>query len=475
MYSNSNSQPYLHKVVLSVTSHLRQEINQICQESINWDSFYRTHAISSEEIGLLVSYDGASVGQRNKLLQSNGFIIASVLYGIIWYENSGIVLKYALSLIHNMLEVNLENANLFYVYAIEKRTTMWRPYYRLLNNEDPFIMHVSGVIVTQLALWEQNLMEVESMKFFLSWLLSRLKEKKLRYQHDNIRCLQMLLQRYEYRSVFDTVDGVSFIIDLLRHRNNSQIQYQLIFCVWVLTFNKEIAAKDVMTNTAIKLLAEGLKDSAKVKVIRITLAVYTNLLTKPDDPAIIKQNCNVMIGCRLLKQLNLLVKQKFVDEELVADLSFLVDYLRSRVEEFSSFDLYVSELMSGELRWSPAHKSSDFWIKNVQKLNENNYALLRVLIEHLDDAGNPKVLSIACFDIGQYVQYYPPGKKIIEQLGAKNIVMSFLQHSDPSVRYEALITVQKILVHNLGWLQSIEEEESTNQRDDDDDENSEEP
>lgn len=216
-------------------------------------------------------------------------------------------------------------------------------------------------------------------------------------------------------------------------------------------------------------MADGLKDSAKVKVVRITLAVYRNLLTKPEDPAVIKQNCNVMIGCRLLKHLHVLVKQKFTDEELGSDLSFLVDFLKNTLEEFSSFDLYVSELLSGELRWSPPHKSSDFWTKNVTRLNENNFALLRVLIEHLKDNRNSKVLSIACFDIGQYVQYYPPGKSIIELLGAKNIVMGLLQHNDPSVKYEALITVQKIMVHNLGWFQEEEDEtEITNQREDDD-------
>ena len=67
------------------------------------------------------------------------------------------------------------------------------------------------------------------------------------FQEDNLRCLQTLMQRNEYRAVFDMVDGVSFIVDLLRHRNNFQIQYQLIFCVWLLTFNKDIASKEVMT------------------------------------------------------------------------------------------------------------------------------------------------------------------------------------------------------------------------------------
>lgn len=37
---------------------------------------------------------------------------------------------------------------------------------------------------------------------------------------------------------------------------------------------------------------------------------------------------------------------------------------------------------------------------------------------------------------------------VIEQLGAKHLVMQYLTHEDPNVRYEALIAVQKLMVHN---------------------------
>jgi len=37
---------------------------------------------------------------------------------------------------------------------------------------------------------------------------------------------------------------------------------------------------------------------------------------------------------------------------------------------------------------------------------------------------------------------------IIEQLGGKQRVMQLLGHEDPNVRYEALLAVQKLMVHN---------------------------
>ena len=38
--------------------------------------------------------------------------------------------------------------------------------------------------------------------------------------------------------------------------------------------------------------------------------------------------------------------------------------------------------------------------------------------------------------------------RVVEQLGGKQLVMSQLSHEDPNVRYEALLAVQKLMVHN---------------------------
>jgi V-type H+-transporting ATPase subunit H len=37
---------------------------------------------------------------------------------------------------------------------------------------------------------------------------------------------------------------------------------------------------------------------------------------------------------------------------------------------------------------------------------------------------------------------------VIEQLGGKQLVMQLLGHEDPNVRYEALLAVQTLMVHN---------------------------
>jgi len=44
--------------------------------------------------------------------------------------------------------------------------------------------------------------------------------------------------------------------------------------------------------------------------------------------------------------------------------------------------------------------------------------------------------------------YYLIFYSIIEQLGGKQLVMQLLSHDDANVRYEALLAVQKLMVHN---------------------------
>lgn len=111
-----------------------------------------------------------------------------------------------------------------------------------------------------------------------------------------------MLRIDEYRFAFVSVDGISTLISVLSGRVNFQVQYQLIFCIWVLTFNPLLAekmnkyvllyyyilyncifnnyyGKNIFINfnfrfSVIPILADILSDSVKEKVTRIILAVF---------------------------------------------------------------------------------------------------------------------------------------------------------------------------------------------------------
>merc|ERR1712241_1062041 len=166
----------------------------------------------------------------------------------------------------------------------------------------------------------------------------------------------------------------------------------------------------------------------KEKVSRIILAVFRNLIEKPEDNEVKKENCISMVQCKVLKQLELLEQRKFDDEDIIEDIEFLNEKLNASVQDLSSFDEYITEVKSGRLEWSPVHRSERFWRENAHHLSDKNYELLKILITLLETVKDPLVLSVACFDLGEYVRHYSRGK---------TMVMTLLSHTDPNVRYEA--------------------------------------
>jgi V-type H+-transporting ATPase subunit H len=113
-----------------------------------------------------------------------------------------------------------------------------------------------------------------------------------------------------------------------------------------------------------------------------------------------------------------------------------------------SFEEYAGELRSGKLEWSPMHRSEVFWKQNAQRLNEQNYELLRILARLLSSSLDPTVLAVAAHDVGEYVSAYPRGKRIIQELGAKQRIMELMTNDNTTVRYEALLSTQKFMVNN---------------------------
>lgn len=88
------------------------------------------------------------------------------------------------------------------------------------------------------------------------------------------------------------------------------------------------------------------------------------------------------------------------------------------------------------------HLSEQFWKQNASNLNDKDYELLRILSRLLSTSTSVTVLAVAAHDIGQYVKHWPEGRKIVQDIGAKNQIMELMTHEDADVRYQALLSVQ---------------------------------
>ncbi|CAG9564701.1 unnamed protein product [Danaus chrysippus] len=431
--------------MIAATSVLQIRASEIRQSQINWQSYLQSQMITQRDHDFIVNLDQR--GQKD-LPDRNPEGCADVFLNLVAHISKDNTIQYVLVLIDDILS---EDKSRVKIFRNARHGNVWQPFLSLLNRQDEFVQHMSSRIIAKLACWHPQLMEKSDLHHYLSWLKDELKMNNNDYIQSVARCLQMMLRVDEYRFAFLSVDGISTLLSILASRVNFQVQYQLVFCLWVLTFNPLLAEKMNKFN-AIPILADILSDSVKEKVTRIVLAVFRNLIEKPEDQQVAKEHCIAMVQCKVLKQLSILEQKRSDDEDIMNDVDFLNERLQASVQDLSSFDQYATEVKSGRLEWSPVHKSAKFWRENAARLNERGQELLRTLVHLLEKSRDPVVLAVACYDVGEYVRHYPRGKHIIEQLGGKQRVMYLLSHEDPNVRYEALLAVQKLMVHNWEYL-----------------------
>lgn len=99
-----------------------------------------------------------------------------------------------------------------------------------------------------------------------------------------------------------------------------------IFKCWTLNFF-------CLRFNVIPILTDILSDSVKEKVSRIILAVFRNLIEKPEDSDISKEHCIAMVQCKVLKQLSILEQRKFDDEDICSDVVYLNEKLQASVQD----------------------------------------------------------------------------------------------------------------------------------------------
>lgn len=223
------------------------------------------------------------------------------------------------------------------------------------------------------------------------------------------------------------------------------MQYNVIFAIWIISFDKKASRLIQEKYGVIATLMEILKVSVKEKIIRVSIAALRNFLSHCQDLAL-----PIFIGGKLLDFLENLDEKKVLDEETSADVLFLRESLLSAYQKLNSFEEYAAELKSGRLTWSPPHKSDIFWKENAPRLAEHDFDLLKILSRCIEDTTDFTVVAIAANDLGMYVANHILGRRNLEILGIKPKMMVLLAHKDPEVRFQALSAMQKFVKNSWG-------------------------
>ncbi|KJH52098.1 v-ATPase subunit H [Dictyocaulus viviparus] len=405
--------------MINATSRLQLEAAEVRATKPSWGSYLRSQMIPQEDYNFISAYEAAKTKEERDVVlaanDANGQAVKTIV-NLITNVAKDQNVRYVLTLLDDMLQEDKNRVEIFHNAAKRQKRTVWSWFLGILQRQDNFIVNQAN-----------------------------------EYMNTTARCLQMMLRIDPYRHAFMEADGIQSIVAALGGKTNFQLQYQLVFALWCLTFNPDIARRAPALGV-IQALGDILSESSKEKVIRIIMATFSNILKKVEEREIKKEAALQMVQCKTLKTLELMDAKKYDDTELEEDIEFLSEQLHLSVQDLSSFDEYCSEVRSGRLQWSPVHKSDKFWRENAPRFNEKNFELVKILIRLLETSQDPLILCVAAHDIGEYVRHYPRGKVVIEQYQGKQAVMRLLTAEDPNVRYHALLAVQKLMVHNWEYL-----------------------
>lgn len=441
--------------MINATSRLQLEAAEVRANKPSWGSYFRSQMIPQEDYNFITAYESAkSKEERDQVLAANDANgqAAKTIVNLITQVAKDQNVRYVLTLFDDMLQEEKSRVEIFHAAAQRQKRTVWSQFIGILQRQDNFIVNQMSSIIAKLACFGSARMEGQELNYYFSFLKDQLKNSASNdYMNTTARCLQMMLRHDEYRHVFVESDGVQALVAALNGKTNFQLQYQLIFAVWCLTFNEDIARK-TPTLGVIQALGDILAESTKEKVIRIILATFVNILNKVGEREIKREAALQMVQCKTLKTLELMDAKKYDDPDLEEDVKFLNDELMSSVHDLSSYDEYYTEVRSGRLTWSPVHKSDKFWRENAPRFNDKQFEVIKILIKLLETSNDPLILCVAAHDIGEYVRHYPRGKTVVEQYQGKQAVMRLLSAEDPNVRYHALLAVQKLMVHNWEYL-----------------------
>uniref|UniRef100_A0A914R5M3 V-type proton ATPase subunit H n=1 Tax=Panagrolaimus davidi TaxID=227884 RepID=A0A914R5M3_9BILA len=254
--------------MINATSKLQLEAADVRNNTAtkpNWTSYLRSQLIPQDEYNFISAYEAAKNKQeRDEVLNRDPNSAARAMISLVTDVAKDQIIRYILTLFDDMLQEDKSRVDIFHAYARKQKRTIWSWFQGTLARQDAFIVNQNN-----------------------------------EYINTTARCLQMMLRVDEYRVQFCKGDGITSLLSALNGKANFQLQYQLIFCLWSLSFNPEIASKIQQTG-AIQVLGDILSECSKEKVIRIIFATFRNILEKIDDRDIQRLSALQMIFKKIL-------------------------------------------------------------------------------------------------------------------------------------------------------------------------------
>jgi len=223
--------------------------------------------------------------------------------------------------------------------------------------------------------------------------------------------------------------------------------------------NRNQARNDFRNHNMASLLLGLVTSAPREKVVRIALSALVNLASASPTPSSSNPQGNSSVNefvtsmltqGNALKTVQNLKSRQWSDDDVLLDVDTLHTALLKNHGELSTYGKYLGEVTGGKLAWGVTH-TEKFWRENNRKLEKNDFEALKLLISLLG-SDDDEIVSIACYDIGEFCRFYPNGRGVVKALKGKDIVMGLIEAESEEVRVQALKCISKIMVQKWEFV-----------------------
>lgn len=434
-------------LIVTFYDQLKSQADKVVKEDIPWDGYRGAGLITEDEARAIKKFDKRQGEIRSKLIATEGEKYVDLFLQLLVKVNKDATLQYILTLVDQVITDNKDTIQLFLALSQQDPLLPFEPFLRLLNRttNDWYTNAKASLILVTLMVKATSVPE-DAVKFVSGWLKKQFLKTDDREISVAVTALQTFLLKRNFRPVFASDDGLSMLGTVVRAKQkNPQLVYQALNCIWLLTYCQEVYPY-VLPSKIIDAIVSSLRASPKEKIIRMGLASLRNM-TKVEGAT------ETMIDAGIVKPLDSFKQRNWGDEDLLDDLEVVYNEVQKGLAHLSSFDMYKREVASGKLDFSsPAHRSEKFWRENIDKFEEDHCRVLLYLKEILLSSTDAAVLSVACFDVGEFARFHPRGRAIISTLGIKEPMMALMASRDPDTKKQALLALQKVMVTNWEYI-----------------------
>ncbi|GAM26531.1 hypothetical protein SAMD00019534_097060 [Acytostelium subglobosum LB1] len=423
--------------------------DRVAGRSVPWSVHLKSGTITSAENELIERYDKKSEADKRAIFQQDGDRLAQFFVGFLGKITDLDCIQYMLYLVNEIIHIEPKALQSFVKLSTGEPSYTSTIFFRLLGREDnnAYVNLLAGMTLGSIL--SASNASSKDLEHYVNWSLPLLRKTDVREVEVVLVALQSFLLSDHNRDTFRRLQGTEQLVEIITVQSTSTtpvltLLYEVLYTFWMITYNQAVAnwtnGKDIISK-----LVHIVKSITKEKITRLAIAALRNLVNHGN-------NNEEMIECGSIRMLNHLSSKKWGDQDIVDDITYLSEVLSLDVARMSSFDKYKAEVLARELEWSPVHKSEKFWKENALRFEEQSHSVLKFLHLILQKSDNPLHLSVACFDLGEFVRFHPRGKQIVEALGIKKDIMALMTNPNEDVKKNALFALQKMMINNWEYL-----------------------